>query len=808
MRPSRPFLSLSQLSVILFILSTLSNTTALQLTPEPSTKTSSHRNRKQSRSYLSSSKRASAPRRFGYFSFSRHPSSLPPFDPRSGVDGVLVHRGVVEEYITGSGGFANELQGSLNKVETGGGGGREVVEQLREGGGDDPTDDTFVFVERSLDDQVEPPEEEGIGCEKREEASAPLTKNQSTLHPSSSTWTASLNTTGRPHSDKVLWSPLTHDLPSGLVKRRKDYNHQDQDEGDGGSGGGGERLGGGEWDDGPRRHSGKKGKGEGGDDDDDTVSSPDWDDGRSSHGQAYGVESKSEYDSHQGSDVTDGPEDQDDSPHNVHSNSATSRPPHRGSSSTNALGPNSYSHNTDPDPDPDADALSAQTHHADTPAYSGGGAHRLAQSAYGSSAKSDCSRLSQFYRAMSPPSGNGQAGWTRSDGWEDEDDTQCCHWSGVTCEPVTERVVALDLADNGLSGTLSGYLFALDRLSKVDLSSNNLISIPDRFTTLPHLSHLNLSASQLTGTIPTSLFTSTSVINVDLSHNNLTGHVDIASPKLLTLNLEGNKLQGITFDTSQLGSLSKVLIGENSFVGVLPDLSMIEGLSVFDASNNNTGPLFDISQMLKLTGLDLRSNSISGPFPTLPPSLTSLHLSSNAFTGPIPILPAPVSLTSCYVLPNAFSPCPSAADLADPNSLASKCHLSSCGVPSSAPAGIANVGPATAVASTSGIQGGNKGPGIPVSPLPGETLDAITPSALQNPVPVVGQVIVPANGHTSPGQAPGSQSITGQGAQPVTLNAQHNIGWSNLSSASSPIYCRDVPLLTCILGSTILLGLL
>jgi hypothetical protein len=56
-------------------------------------------------------------------------------------------------------------------------------------------------------------------------------------------------------------------------------------------------------------------------------------------------------------------------------------------------------------------------------------------------------------------------------------------------------------------------------------------------------------------------------------------------------------------------------------------------------------------------------------------------------------------LASCYVTPNPITPCPSPSELANPNSLAAKCHASCPKVPGS---------------------GGGRGSGIPVSPLPGE----------------------------------------------------------------------------------------
>lgn len=81
--------------------------------------------------------------------------------------------------------------------------------------------------------------------------------------------------------------------------------------------------------------------------------------------------------------------------------------------------------------------------------------------------------------------------------------------------------------------------------------------------------------------------------------------------------------------------------------------------------------------------------------------LTSLYLSANSFTGPFPSEPAPPSLSSCYVMPNDISPCPSDLELAHPESLAAKCHVRCPKSPEE-------------------LASEQKAAGIPVSPLPGE----------------------------------------------------------------------------------------
>ena len=159
---------------------------------------------------------------------------------------------------------------------------------------------------------------------------------------------------------------------------------------------------------------------------------------------------------------------------------------------------------------------------------------------------------------------------------------------------------------------------------------------------------------------------------------------------------------------------------------------------------HSVGPLFDITRLTSLTRLDVRSNSLSGqsslqadqhsqievrliscpgPFPATfryLTKLTSLYLSSNTFTGPFPSEPAPPALRSCYIMPNTVNPCPSAIDLAHPESIVSACHVS-CGKS----------------AQNDNHAGTTKAAGIPVSPLPGEAGQA-SQAAGQGSLPPTG----------------------------------------------------------------------
>ena len=164
-----------------------------------------------------------------------------------------------------------------------------------------------------------------------------------------------------------------------------------------------------------------------------------------------------------------------------------------------------------------------------------------------------------------------------------------------------------------------------------------------------------------------------------------------------------------------------------------------------------------------------------GPFPSSLSQLkrlTSLYLSYNAFTGPFPSEVAPAMLASCYVTPNPITPCPSPAELADPNSLAAKCHASCPKVPGS---------------------GGGRGSGIPVSPLPGEAgtlplyIDPHSPSYILAP----DTSSQPANVNTNAnsGASPYTNGLPHQPAQASSYN-QPSVSVNNLNA---PVAAGVVP---------------
>ncbi|CDY29747.1 BnaA01g19190D [Brassica napus] len=260
---------------------------------------------------------------------------------------------------------------------------------------------------------------------------------------------------------------------------------------------------------------------------------------------------------------------------------------------------------------------------------------------------------------------SGMAANEKTQTWRNNSD--CCSWDGITCDPKTGNVLDLNLWSSSLNGPLR--------------------SSSDSIGNLKYLRVLGLSGCNLFGKLPASLGNLSDLTVLDLDGNGFTGELPvsignlkqltkllIASSKLIELSsldlsfwdtLRGDVDFSIFLHLKSLMSLDISTLNTRSIVD-MSLFSHFESLSILTSCNISEFPKFlrtqtslfnlDISQnqikgqvpewLWSLPGLeyvDFSLNSFTGfdgpaddPFPLLPKSMTFLSASDNQFSGEIP----------------------------------------------------------------------------------------------------------------------------------------------------------------------------
>ncbi|KAM6576106.1 hypothetical protein CsatB_027943 [Cannabis sativa] len=189
------------------------------------------------------------------------------------------------------------------------------------------------------------------------------------------------------------------------------------------------------------------------------------------------------------------------------------------------------------------------------------------------------------------------------------------------------HLMQISLSNNIINGSFPNSFQQTKSLQFVDLSSNEVVEsgVPKSLGNLPNLKKLVLSHNNLGGTIHdvlqnlTAGSTKNSLEILDLSFNQLGGGLILDHdfknifPNLQVFKLDGNKL-----------------------IGLLPDLSSMPNLTLFNASNNKFNGISSngIGNNLDyLETLDISSNSLVGVISELNlqyPKLETLDLSYNS----------------------------------------------------------------------------------------------------------------------------------------------------------------------------------
>ncbi|KAI4296812.1 hypothetical protein L6164_036735 [Bauhinia variegata] len=291
--------------------------------------------------------------------------------------------------------------------------------------------------------------------------------------------------------------------------------------------------------------------------------------------------------------------------------------------------------------------------------------------------------LHQFKLSIDDPDSS-LSSWNQRDNFP-------CNWTGVTCDPTTLSVTALDLSNTNVAGPFpASVLCNLENLTSITLFNNSINStLPLDISLCRSLVHLDLSQNLLTGALPHTLSELPNLKDLDLTGNNFSGQIPDSFgrfQKLEVLSLVYNLLDGpipaslgnittlkmlnlsynpffpgrIPPELGNLTNLEVLWLTQCNLVGVIPDsLGNLKSLKDLDlALNNLYGSIpSSLTELTNVTQIELYNNSLSGELPRGMSKLTALRLldaSMNHLTGTIPDELCRLPLESLNLYENRF----------------------------------------------------------------------------------------------------------------------------------------------------------
>lgn len=158
--------------------------------------------------------------------------------------------------------------------------------------------------------------------------------------------------------------------------------------------------------------------------------------------------------------------------------------------------------------------------------------------------------------------------------WSKNNDP-CSSWLGVTCHPMTSRVIKLVLNHLNLTGSVHP-LIHLTQIRHLSLHNNFLTSFPN-FNSWPNLKHVYLSHNNFSGEFPPEIYRLKRLRRLDLSYNKFSGEIPVTElnqlPHLMTLQLEFNSFSGSLGmdETRHVASFKDFNVSGNNFSGKIPN---------------------------------------------------------------------------------------------------------------------------------------------------------------------------------------------------------------------------------------------
>ncbi|CAI5955474.1 unnamed protein product [Closterium sp. NIES-65] len=225
---------------------------------------------------------------------------------------------------------------------------------------------------------------------------------------------------------------------------------------------------------------------------------------------------------------------------------------------------------------------------------------------------------------------------------------KCSKYRGVKCD-AEGKIVAINATTARLVGPID-VLSSLDQLQRLDVSYNGDVEVlPQSFTKLKKLIHLNVYDCWIKGRIPSFLGQLTALTYLSVGGNPLEGAVPASLGNLVNLvflNLAGTGEDGIggalPSSFANLKKLKELYLRNNRFSGPLPEyigsFTNLERLTVSKNYWEGSIPK-TLSQLKKLKYLGLMETAFEGEIPTFLGTLgqlTYLSLSDTRLYGQVP----------------------------------------------------------------------------------------------------------------------------------------------------------------------------
>ncbi|MFN6566356.1 COR domain-containing protein [Dendronalium sp. ChiSLP03b] len=224
-----------------------------------------------------------------------------------------------------------------------------------------------------------------------------------------------------------------------------------------------------------------------------------------------------------------------------------------------------------------------------------------------------------------------------------------------------EKATELDLSNNQLS-SLPSEISQLSNLMELDLSNNQLSSLPPDICQLSYLMTLSLGDNQISSLLPeiSQLY---NLRELYLHNNQLSSLPSEIGQffKLTRLDLDNNQLSSLPSGIGELYNLTWLDLSNNQLSSLTPEINQLSDLTALYLHKNQLGSLPpEISQLSNLTELSLHNNQLG----SLPPeigqlsNLTELYLHNNQLGSLPPEIGQLSQLTKLVLRNNQLSSLP------------------------------------------------------------------------------------------------------------------------------------------------------